>query len=502
MDGQGTTGSGPLRHRARAASGTFALTGRGITVFRLAQLAIDLAAAVGACCLAVIMLPGLTVRDLAGHPGWIVYCSAVGLAWLAGLSLLELYDPRHWRVFAYSWARCAFATAVSTVVAFGLLAVVSAPPDEVNLIVLLGGQLLGFAAAVSRYTLYLVIPRRLLTRRFVLVGTDPGAAMLAAAIRERREPPTRLIGVVPLDHESGEHPGLGPMVPPDKLADTVASEAVTHVVQCFRAPVPETLARALSDCAVAGSRVQSLEDAYASVTEKAAIFNIKDDEWLADVRWVETNLYATQVKRALDILVSLLLLPIALPLIGILAVLVKCDSVGPAFFRQTRVGLRGRLFTIVKLRTMKVDETEVVEPGSEAEERRMTAVGRVLRATLLDELPQVLQVLKGDMSLVGPRPEQPHLVERYSIEVPLYDQRHFVRPGMTGWAQVNQTHAESLRDVVSKVQYDLYYISHLSFRLDALVLMRTLAITLPGRGKPGHGTEARAKAGNGPADTS
>jgi exopolysaccharide biosynthesis polyprenyl glycosylphosphotransferase len=448
------------------------------------------------------MLPGLTLRDLAGHPGWIAYCSAVGLAWLAGISLLELYDPRHWRVFAYSWARCAFATAVSTVVAFGLLAVVSAPPDEVTLIALLAGQLLGLAAAVSRCGLYLVIPRRLLTRRFLLVGTDPGAAMLAAAIRERREPPTRLVGVVPLDHAPEEVSDLGRLVPPERLADTVAAEAVTDVVQCFRAPVPETLARALSECAVVGARVLSLEDAYASVTEKAAIFNIKDDEWLADVRWVETNLYATQVKRALDILASLLLLPIALPLIGILAALVKCDSEGPAFFRQTRVGLRGRLFTIVKLRTLTTDDSEVVEPGSEAEERRMTAVGRVLRATLLDELPQILQVLKGDMSLVGPRPEQPHLVERYSIEVPLYDERHFVRPGMTGWAQVNQTHAESLRDVVSKVQFDLYYISHLSFRLDALVLMRTLSLTPFGRAKRGSRAEAPEEAADEPAKAS
>jgi lipopolysaccharide/colanic/teichoic acid biosynthesis glycosyltransferase len=279
---------------------------------------------------------------------------------------------------------------------------------------------------------------------------------------------------------------MGPVFEPGELQEVVAREGVTDLVLCHRQPVPEVVARALSESALRGVSTPRLEEAYEEVTGKAAIFYFEDDEWLAGVRWVETNLYATKIKRALDVLVSLALLPLAVLIIAICAIAIKVDSPGPVFYTQRRIGLRGRRFTLVKLRTMIDSEEQEPRTGRDGlpeakprpDDPRITKVGRTLRAVSLDELPQLLLVLKGEMSLVGPRPEQPHLVERYQAEVPLYNQRHFVRPGLTGWAQVRQSYSESLDDVASKVQYDLYYISNLSMRLDVLILMKTIGVVI------------------------
>jgi exopolysaccharide biosynthesis polyprenyl glycosylphosphotransferase len=187
-------------------------------------------------------------------------------------------------------------------------------------------------------------------------------------------------------------------------------------------------------------------------------------------------------KRASDIAVSTVALVIAIPLILLGAAAIWLEDRGPVFFRQTRVGRNRAPFSIIKLRTMRAS-TAPGDPYTRPGDRRITRVGGFLRLTRLDELPQLWNVLKGDMSLIGPRAEWDRLVEHYEKEIPCYHFRHLVKPGITGWAQVNYPYGASLEDTIRKLEYDLYYIRYFSFLLDAAILLKTIHIMLFGKGR-------------------
>ena len=184
-------------------------------------------------------------------------------------------------------------------------------------------------------------------------------------------------------------------------------------------------------------------------------------------------------KRAFDIIASLLLLALTLPVIMLFAALVKLESEGPAFYRQRRVGLFGEGFDIVKLRSMRVD----AEVGGRAvwaaeHDPRITRIGRFIRRVRINELPQTWTVLKGEMSFVGPRPERPQFVDDLERHLPFYAERHMVKPGITGWAQINYPYGASVEDARNKLEYDLYYAKNYSPFLDLLILLQTLRVVL------------------------
>jgi sugar transferase (PEP-CTERM system associated) len=184
-------------------------------------------------------------------------------------------------------------------------------------------------------------------------------------------------------------------------------------------------------------------------------------------------------KRIFDIVVSLALLIIAAPLILITAIIVKLESRGPAFFRQTRVGLYGETFELIKLRSMREDaEVNGEAVWAEKNDPRITRVGNIIRKTRIDELPQIWSVLKGDMSFVGPRPERPQFVEALETKLNYYAERHMVKPGITGWAQINYPYGASLEDARHKLEYDLYYAKNYTPFLDVLILLQTLRVIL------------------------
>jgi exopolysaccharide biosynthesis polyprenyl glycosylphosphotransferase len=189
-----------------------------------------------------------------------------------------------------------------------------------------------------------------------------------------------------------------------------------------------------------------------------------------------------RIKRASDIVLSLLGLLIAAPVIALATLAIALESGGPVFFRQTRIGKNHEPFSLLKLRTMrppKNDDDLYTQPG----DSRITRVGKFLRATRLDEFPQLWNVLKGDMSLIGPRAEWDRLVEKYERDISCYHFRHFVKPGITGWAQVNYPYGASTEDTLRKLEYDLYYIRHFSFLLDAAIVLKTIHIMLFGKGR-------------------
>jgi lipopolysaccharide/colanic/teichoic acid biosynthesis glycosyltransferase len=167
----------------------------------------------------------------------------------------------------------------------------------------------------------------------------------------------------------------------------------------------------------------------------------------------------------------------------LIALLIKLDSQGPVFHRQERVGQNGKLFTILKFRSMRKDAERDTGPvWAKRQDSRVTRIGKYLRRTRLDELPQLFNVLKGDMGLVGPRPERPQFVTELSSKIPFYHLRHSVKPGVTGWAQINYRYGNTVEDSIEKLQYDLFYIKNLSLALDLLILLNTVKTVLVRQG--------------------
>ena len=189
------------------------------------------------------------------------------------------------------------------------------------------------------------------------------------------------------------------------------------------------------------------------------------------------------VKRAFDILVVTILLPIAVPIMGFMAILIAVDGGTPIIYRQDRVGRRGQKFTLLKFRSMAHDaEKDGQAAWASVNDARVTAVGRFMRRTRIDELPQLINVLRGEMTFVGPRPERPQFVATLTEKIPFYGVRHSVKPGLTGWAQVRYTYGGNLEESVKKLEYDLYYVKNHSLLLDLLIFVKTVRVVLLGEG--------------------
>lgn len=187
-------------------------------------------------------------------------------------------------------------------------------------------------------------------------------------------------------------------------------------------------------------------------------------------------------KRVIDVLASILVLPVFLLLTIVVAALIKAESSGPVFYRQERVGQGGKTFTILKFRSMVADADQNGHDFAQVNDPRVTRIGRFLRRTRLDELPQLINVLRGEMSLIGPRPEQVGFVEEFQEKIPFYAYRHMVKPGITGWAQVSHGYAACLSSAQEKLEYDLYYAKHCSFWLDVLIVLKTFRTVIVGFG--------------------
>jgi sugar transferase (PEP-CTERM system associated) len=192
--------------------------------------------------------------------------------------------------------------------------------------------------------------------------------------------------------------------------------------------------------------------------------------------------YIWKIKRLLDFWISLLLLLMTFPVMVITALAIRLDSPGPVIFKQKRVGMNEQIFSILKFRSMKKDAEQNGAVWAEKNDPRITRVGRWIRLLRIDELPQLLNVFRGEMSLIGPRPERPEFVLDLETKIPYYDIRHYIRPGITGWAQINYSYGASLEDAHRKLEYDIYYIKNMSLILDIKILLKTIGVVLFGQG--------------------
>lgn len=205
--------------------------------------------------------------------------------------------------------------------------------------------------------------------------------------------------------------------------------------------------------------------------------------WLIYGDGFRQGLLRTLVKRCFDLVVGLLLLLVSFPFMIVTAILIVLEDGAPVFYAQERVGLGGRTFRVIKFRSMRRDAEKDGKPRwASSNDDRVTRVGRVIRKLRIDELPQLFNVLSGDMSLVGPRPERPYFVDQLTQQIPFYAVRHCVKPGVTGWAQVRYQYGASVDDAAEKLQYDLYYVKNHTLVLDTLVLFETVRVVLTGEG--------------------
>lgn len=236
-------------------------------------------------------------------------------------------------------------------------------------------------------------------------------------------------------------------------------------------------------CRVAGVRVEEAPSFYENLTGKILLRNLRPS-WLVFSPGFNKPRLLRSSKVLVELLVASALLVLTAPLMGFLALLIRMDSPGPVLYGQERVGEKGRRFRLYKLRTMRMDAEAKSGPvwAADGLDPRVTRVGYWLRKTRLDELPQLLNVLRGEMSFVGPRPERPHFVEQLEKVIPYYRERHGVRPGITGWAQTNFRYGATIEDTEQKLQFDLYYIKHMSLVLDFVIAVKTLKVVLFGKG--------------------
>ena len=324
--------------------------------------------------------------------------------------------------------------------------------------------------------------------RLLLVGTSPAAVVLARELHERRhELGVTIVGFVDPDPSSVGKPVINPGVVGtiDDIPELAERMDVDRVVVSLSDERGKLRMDQLLDVRLrSGVLFDHLASVYEEYTGKIALENLRPS-WLVFSTGFRKTRRLMLMKRAFDIVTSVVGLVLAAPLMVLSALLLKLESPrDPILYHQERVGLNGETFVVHKFRSMRSDAEARTGPVWSAgdQDPRITAVGRFMRKTRLDEIPQLWNVLRGDMSLIGPRPERPSFVQQLTKQIPFYGQRHVVKPGVTGWAQVRYTYGASVEDALQKMQYDLYYVKHMSLRFDLLIALETVKTVVLRRG--------------------
>lgn len=320
-----------------------------------------------------------------------------------------------------------------------------------------------------------------LSTRILVVGCGP-LAVKVEKLLENQEGRQVLVGfVMPGSEECivDDSKVLGYVDDLEKLVNATCTNRVVVALTERRGSLP---LRELLHCKLHGTEVMDVQTFYEQMTRKLLVEHFQPSSFIY-ANGFRITVSKRFIKRVCDIFISMVGLLLSLPLWLVVAILVRLDSPGPIFFRQVRVGEWGRLFSVYKFRTMREDaEKETGAVWATQDDPRVTKIGAFLRKSRLDELPQLLNVLVGDMSFVGPRPERPEFVEKLSVNISYYFARHTIKPGLTGWAQVFYPYGACEEDAREKLRYDLYYLKNYSLTLDVLIILETIKVVLLGRG--------------------
>lgn len=309
--------------------------------------------------------------------------------------------------------------------------------------------------------------------RVLVIGDDVSLAGLRAEFSRGAERPAVIVAVLRVADAEAEGTPIG---------DALVEQHATVLVLDRDAQSSERVIAQIVPLHATGVRVRTLSLFYEEWLGKLPVSELERVSLLFDIGEVHRSRYV-RVRRLLDLVLALLGAVVLALLVPVVVVGDLLANRGPLFYRQPRVGKGGRIFDIVKFRTMRVATDGPVNEWTSEDDPRITPFGRILRVTHLDELPQVVNILRGDLSVVGPRPEQPRYVDELSAKLPFYNVRHLVRPGLTGWAQVKYGYAGDERDALEKLQYDMYYLRHQGIALDLRIIGRTLRSVVGGEGR-------------------
>lgn len=397
------------------------------------------------------------------------------IVWLAMIAV-GAYGPEALRSIRFAIARMLVAVGLSVfLISFFYLLLPGAALWRSVLLISMGTSVL--LLTLDRLILGRLIGVDAFRRRVLILGAGERAARLMQLSR-REGSGFMVVGAVSMAPDSL---AVADAVPRDSIDDLgrfverVSADEVVLALQERRNALP---LKDLLRVKTKGVHVSDFSSLVERETGRVDLDTLNPSWLIFSDGFASGRVISTMAKRVFDVTVSLSLLVFALPLIGIFALLIKLESPGPAFYRQVRVGHFGQTFEIPKLRSMRQDAEAGGIAWAQKDDPRVTRVGRFIRKVRIDELPQMWSVLKGEMSFVGPRPERPEFVAQLEDTLPYYAERHMVKPGITGWAQINYPYGASLDDARQKLEYDLYYAKNYTPFLDLLILLQTARVIL------------------------
>lgn len=391
--------------------------------------------------------------------------------------IFDLYEPRHWRSSLFSPLKIIFASCTGAFLLFGWFYFLASLPTGVYGRGVLLGAIFIFTlySLLFRYFINKTQKQRTLGLEWLLVGSE-GSHIILRKDWERLKLGSNLVwqDFHTIRDEKSTFEALLQKPWAGLIVDSRVTSEHDH-----------DLTRLFMEARLRGQTVLSLLNFYEFYYGKVPVRNL-NDSWFAftDGFAIIHSQISNRIKRLTDILISILMLIVLSPLMLLLVLLVRLESRGPALYRQVRVGQKGAPFVMWKFRSMRLD----AEKGTGAlwaakNDLRVTYMGRVMRKLRLDELPQLWNILKGEMSFIGPRPERPEFTNELRKKIQFYDFRHLVKPGLTGWAQVMYPYGSSVDDAVEKLQFDLFYIKNYSFARDIEIILKTISVVLFGSGR-------------------
>jgi sugar transferase (PEP-CTERM system associated) len=322
-------------------------------------------------------------------------------------------------------------------------------------------------------------------QRVMILGTGQLALELARELTRRGDLSMKLEGFVGGAGSQDESekifgfPVLGPTSEMEAIAKERGVSKIIVAMEDRRGTLPT---RELVTLRVQGVRVEDAASALSGLTGRVSLRAVRPS-WFVFSDGFHRSKWIDLLKRVLDLAAGMIGLAASMPIMIVVSLVVRLESKGPIIFRQTRVGRMGKCFEVLKFRSMNVDaEKSNGAQWASENDPRVTRIGRFLRKYRLDELPQFVNVIRGEMSFVGPRPERPCFVEELRKTIPYYDERHSVRPGVTGWAQVQYAYGASIEDAFNKLEYDLFYLQNMSLTFDLAIIFQTIRIVIGGRG--------------------
>src|SRR3989304_8935444 len=334
-----------------------------------------------------------------------------------------------------------------------------------------------------RYIFYIISKKPMLPENILLVGSDWSIIEIVKEIHKLPITSYNIVGIISDKNGNKEingFEGINIIGNRYNLVDIVKKEKISKIIVSTYEEKHQDLISALLECKLFGTQITEMPNFYRKITGKIPIKHVRDSWFIFSSGFENVrNPFVFKVKRIVDVILSLVGLIIAIPLMIIIVILIKIDSRGPVFYVQERFGINEKPFKLIKFRSMKSDAEEISGPvWATKNDLRISRIGKILRPTKLDEIPQLINVLKGEMTFIGPRPERQHFVENLKKQIPYYALRFTVKPGITGWAQVRYGYGSSVEDALEKLQYDIYYIQNISLLLDLYIFLKTIQVMI------------------------